>query len=283
MEFGVSLLGLDLDAAIRTARDAEELGFESVWLSDHVVVPEHSDSRVPEHGPVPPDLPLYDAAATMAHLGAVTSRLRIGTWVYVLPLRHPFVTARAFLTADVLTGGRIDIGIGVGYLEAEFDAVGVDFATRGRRTDEALEACRLLWSEPRPEYHGAHFDFSAVGFGPRPVQTPPPLWIGGESAAAMRRAARFGVGWIGTEHTPESLEPQLRALHSAEAAQGRDAPLRVTVGAGSVTGRKDAPDLDRAQVEQFRAMGVDRLIVRPWRSRRDVRGSLERFAAERFS
>jgi len=280
MRFGLSLLGLDLRTAVETAILAEDLGFESVWLSDHVVVPVgHEGDDLPEHGPVPPDLPLYDVAAMMAHLGAVTRTIRMGTWVYVLPLRHPFVTARAFQTADVLSGGRVDLGVGVGYLRSEFDAVGVDYAARGRITDEALEACARLWTEGRPEFHGQHIDFPPVGFGPPPVQNGgPPVWVGGESKAAMRRAVRFGAGWIGVEHTPESLAPQLKRLRALEAEAERTEPVRVTTAAGAVTGRQDVATLDAAAVARFEDLGVERLIVRPWPSGRERVAALERFA-----
>ena len=143
--------------------------------------------------------PGLDAGATqgplIGHLAAHTTTIRLGTWVYVLPLRHPFAAARSFATLDVLSGGRAEVGVGVGWLEGEFAAAGVDFASRGRRTDEALEVCRRLWSEPTVEHHGEFFSFPPVAFEPKPIQRPwPRLHVGGESPAALRRAARFGGG-----------------------------------------------------------------------------------------
>jgi probable F420-dependent oxidoreductase len=281
MKFGVSVLGLDLTQTAEVAQAAERLGFESVWVSDHLIVPAEAegptDARRSEHGPVPADLPLFDVAATLAHLGALTTRIRLGTWIYVLPLRHPFVTARAFQTADILTQGRTEIGIGTGYLPGEFKAAGVRFASRGRITDEALEACRRLWRDDRPEFHGEFFDFGPVGFTPKPVP-PPRIHVGGESAAAARRAVRHGTGWIGTEHTPATLAPQLHRLRHLEQASGRSIPLEVTVAAGRVTGRHDIGEVDPSAVQAFADLGVDRLIVRPWRSRRTAAAALEQFA-----
>ena len=281
MKFGVSLLGLDLVQAVEVAGAADELGYESVWLSDHLVVPVAPAKIVPEHGQVPPTLPFYDIGGTASYLGATTTRIRIGTWVYVLPLRHPFVTARAIQTADILTGGRIEFGVGTGYLETEFAAAGVDFSKRGILLDEGLLACQKLWSEPLPGYQGTQYDFPPVGFEPKPVQRPwPRIHIGGESTAAFQRAVRFGDGWIGTEHTPETLGDLLRQLRESESAGGRDVPLEITVAAGPVTGRKDLPDLDDATIDAFARLGVDRLIVRPWRRRREAVHSLQVFAAE---
>jgi probable F420-dependent oxidoreductase len=284
VKFGVSLLGLDLVQAVDVAQAADELGFESVWLSDHLVVPVEPAEVVPEHGQVPAHLPLYDIGGTASYLGATTSRIRIGTWVYVLPLRHPFVTARAIQTADILTGGRIEFGVGTGYLETEFAAAGVDFAHRGAMFEDALVACQKLWSADLPEHRGRFYDFPPVGFDPKPVQRPwPRIHIGGESPVAFRRAARFGDGWIGTEHTPESLAPQLDRLHAGEQSANRSAPLEITVAGGPVTGRKAAPEVDAGAVEAFSRLGVDRLIVRPWRSRREALTSLERFAGEHIT
>ena len=284
MKFGVSLLGLDLIHAVEVAGAADQLGYESVWLSDHLIVPAAPAEVVPEHGQVPPTLPFYDVGGAASYLGATTSRIRIGTWVYVLPLRHPFVTARTIQTADILTGGRIEFGVGTGYLETEFAAAGVDFSKRGALLDEGLLACQKLWSEPLPEYHGAHFDFPSVGFDPKPVQQPwPRIHVGGESMAAFRRAVRFGSGWIGTEHTPETVGALLPKLRMAESAAGRSSPLEITVAAGPVTGRKDLPDLDAAAIASFAGLGVDRLIVRPWRRRREALQSLRTFAAEHLA
>ena len=155
MKFGISFLRLRQSSFVEVTQAAERLGFESVWLSDHLVLPTGmASSPYPgaEHPPIPPDLPVFDAPSVLGHLAAHTTTIRLGTWVYVLPLRHPFIAARSFATLDVLSGGRAEVGVGVGWLAGEFAAAGVDFASRGRRTDEALDVCRRLWSEPAVEH-----------------------------------------------------------------------------------------------------------------------------------
>lgn len=282
MKFGVSFLRLRQASFTDVTQAAEELGYESVWVSDHLVLPAGMDTSPyagVEHPPIPPTLPVFDAPAVLGHLAAHTTTIRLGTWVYVLPLRHPFAAARSFATLDVLSGGRAEVGVGVGWLAGEFAAAGVDFASRGRRTDEALDVCRRLWSEPTVEHHGEFFSFDPVAFEPKPVQRPwPRVHVGGESAAALRRAARFGDGWLSMEHTPETITPLIARLRAAEEAAGRTTPLEVTVAAAQITvvGETLTPE----EIARFGAAGVDRLIVSPWRRTSEAIEGLERFAEE---
>ena len=197
-------------------------GYESVWLPEHLVFPtvmSRSPKPGEDHPPVPPTTPVFDAFAYLAFIAARTTDLRLGTHVYNLGLRHPFVAARGVATLDVVSGGRVEFGIGASWLEQEWDAVGLDFATRGRRVDEAITVCSRLWTEPTIEHHGEFFDFAEVAFEPKPVQQPrPPVLVGGESGAALRRAATLGDGWIGMGHTPDSAR---RADRSAPCPPGR--------------------------------------------------------------
>ena len=282
MKFGVSFLRLRQSSFVDVTLAAEELGYESVWLSDHLVLPaalESSPYTGADHPPIPPELPVFDAPAVLGHLAAHTTTIRLGTWVYVLPLRHPFAAARAFATLDVLSGGRAEVGVGVGWLAGEFAAAGVDFASRGRRTDEALEVCRRLWSEPTVEHHGEFFSFGPAAFEPKPVQRPwPRLHVGGESPAALRRAARFGDGWLSMEQTPETIGPLVARLRAAEAAAGRERRLEVTAAPRQITVVGDAPAAE--EIAGFEAAGVDRLIVSPWRRTSEAIEGLERFAKE---
>ena len=282
MKFGVSFLRLRQSSFVDVTQAAEELGYESVWLSDHLVLPaalESSPYTGADHPPIPPELPVFDAPAVLGHLAAHTTTIRLGTWVYVLPLRHPFAAARSFATLDVLSGGRAEVGVGVGWLAGEFATAGVDFASRGRRTDEALEVCRRLWSEPTVEHHGEFFSFGPVAFEPKPVQRPwPRLHVGGESPAALRRAARFGDGWLSMEQTPETIGPLVARLRAAEAAAGRERRLEVTAAPRQITVVGDAPAAE--EIAGFEAAGVDRLIVSPWRRTSEAIEGLERFAKE---
>jgi probable F420-dependent oxidoreductase len=274
MKFGVALGRLNPAYFVEVTDAAERLGFESVWLPEHLVFPvEMTRSPYPgaEHPPVPPSTPVFDVFAYLAHLAARTRRVRLATHVYNLALRHPFVAARAVQTLDIVSGGRAEIGIGAGWLEGEWHAAGLDFATRGARLDEALDVCKRLWTDDVVEHHGAHFDFPAVMFEPKPVQKPwPPVHVGGESGAALRRAARAGDGWVGMAHTLDSIGVPVGRLREMRASYGRsDARFEVSVG-GPVASRDD--------VKRWEDAGVDRLIVAPWARSREAVDGLDRFA-----
>jgi probable F420-dependent oxidoreductase len=273
MLFGVAL-GAMHPAMFREATEAADaLGFESVWLPEHLVLPVDmtgSPFAGTEHPPVPPSIPVFDAFAYLAFLAGRTDRVRLGTHVYNLALRSPFVAARSVQTLDIVSGGRVELGVGAGWLRGEWQAAGLDFASRGRRLDEALEVCRRLWEDEEVSYRGEFFDFGPVMFEPKPLQRPhPPILVGGESTAALRRAAHHD-GWIGLDHTPESAAPLVDALAALRDAAGRSsASFTHTVGARVVAD---------ADVEHLAAVGVDRVIVAPWARTREVPEALARFA-----
>lgn len=252
---------------------ADELGFDSLWLPEHLVLPEVMAGQLrpgEEHAPIPPDLPVYDATGYLCHLAALTTRIRLGTYVYLLGIRHPFVAARAFATLDLLSDGRAEVGVGAGWLRTEWEAAGLDPRTRGRRLDEAIDVCRRLWSEHRVAHEGEAWRFPSVAFEPKPVQDPLPVLVGGESDAAIERAAVRGDGWLGMEHDPSSAARVVERLRERRAALG-DRPERFTTTVlGAVTGDAD--------VDAFAAAGVDRVIVVPWRSSRTAVADLEAFA-----
>ncbi len=274
VRYGIAFGRMHPSMFVQAAEAADELGFESLWFPEHLVLPvamAGSPFAGAEHPPVPPSTPVFDVFAYLGFLAGRTRRIRLGTHVYNLALRHPFTSARAIQTVDVVSGGRLEVGIGAGWLAAEWAAAGLDFTTRGARLDEALEVCRKLWTEETVEHHGRFFDFGPVMFEPKPVQSPhPPVIIGGESPAALRRAAGHD-GWIGLSHTPASVREPLATIAGHRRAAGRDGvPFTVTVG-GQVTGDAD--------VDAFAAVGVNRLIVSPWERTRDVPDALTRFAA----
>jgi probable F420-dependent oxidoreductase len=237
--------------ASRVARRAEELGYDSLWAGEHVVVPR---PRVPP-SPMEPEEPILDPLLLLAHLAAHTSRVRLGTGVIVLPQRNPLVLAKQLASLDVLSGGRLVVGIGAGYLAPELAAIGVPMAERGARTDEYLAAMRALWTSGAPAFSGTHVRFAGVDAHPRPVQRPLPVVVGGRTAAAHRRAARHADGWYGYLHSPESTAEHVTALRRAAADAGRVRPLHVSV----------TPDrrLDPVTVQAYADAGVDRLIVAP--------------------
>jgi len=274
MKLGVALGRLHPAFHLEVVLEAERLGFESVWLPEHLVFPvDLAGSPFPgaDHPPVPPTTPVFDCFAYLAFLAGRTSQIRLGTHVYLLGLRHPFVAARAIQTLDHVSGGRAEVGIGAGWLAGEWRAAGLEFATRGRRLDEAITVCKRLWSEPQVEHHGEFYSFEPVCFEPKPVQKPwPPLHVGGESPAALRRAAREACGWIGLDHTPESAGVLARRLHELRSERGtQDRPFEVSVGGAP----SEPADLDR-----FAEAGVDRLIVSPWNRSREAVQGLQRLA-----
>ncbi len=275
MKIGVMLAGVNTKFWTVAAQAAEDAGFESVWLPEHLVFPvemKGSPHAGDEHPPIPSNTPAFDALMALAAIAATTKNVRLGTDVYNIGLRHPFVTARAITTLDVLSGGRVEFGIGASWLEEEWTATGLDFATRGRRVDETIDICRRLWTDDVVEHHGEFFDFDAVMFNPKPVQQPQPsLLIGGDGAAAKRRAALVGDGWLPMNHTLEQLPAALAEINEKRAAAGRAGVTTLTIGGGIDS---------EADIDRYRAAGVDRVLVRPFMSSREALDGIARFGDE---
>ncbi len=202
---GTVLAGAERDAVRTQAQRAEALGFDSLWVGDHIAF----------HVPIP------DSLAMLAFAAGVTERVTLGTAVYLLPLRHPTLIAKTTATVDLLSGGRLVLGVGVGgEFPPEFGAVGVPVAERGSRADEAIEVVRRLWSEDRVAHDGRHFHFDAVTMAPKPARIPP-IWVGGRAPAAMRRAGRFGDGYISHMTDAERYRENLALIASAARDAGR--------------------------------------------------------------
>ena len=260
------------DGAARVARAAEAAGFDSLWGGEHVVLP---DPRVPP-SPLEPEDRITDPIVALAFLAAHTSRIRLGTGIIILPQRNPLVLAKQLATLDVLSGGRLIFGVGVGYLEPEFRALGIPFGTRGAATDEYLAAIRAIWTQARPEHRGRLVAFSGVQAHPRPVQQPlPPIVIGGHTEAAFRRAVEQGHGWYGFALDEDGTRRCLDGLKTAAARYERPrglGPLQINVTPRPTRGGEA---MDRASADRFAALGVHRLILIPPRAL-DASG-LERF------
>ncbi len=274
VKFGVALSRLNPRFHLEVTVEAERLGFESVWMADHLVFPmdlsgsPHAGEDTP---PVPPSTPVFDVFGWLCFLAGKTSRIRLGTSVYLLGLRHPFTAARAVQTLDLVSGGRAEIGIGAGWLRSEWNAAGLDPRTRGRRLDEALAVCKRLWTEEVVEHRGEFFDFDPVMFEPKPVQKPwPPIHVGGESPAALRRAAFHGNGWYGLSHSLESASEMARLLAALRREAGReDEPFELSLG-GQLSERDD--------IRRWEDVGVDRLVASPWERSREAIEGLRRYA-----
>ena len=271
MKYGIPLAMLNPSAWVAVTEEADRLGYESVWIPEHLVLPIDmggSPHAGQEHPPIPSGTPVFDALGYLTFLAARTSHIHLGTYVYNLALRHPFVAARAAATLQQLSNGRLELGIGVGWLEAEWRATGLDFATRGARTDEAIEVCRRLWSEPTVEHHGTFYDFDSVAFEPKPDPAPR-LHIGGDGPAALRRAATVGDGWIPMNHAFDEIAEPIKRIAQLRAEAGRSGHTEITLS-GKVDSASD--------VERYAEAGIDRLMVRPWQRTSDAIDSLRRFA-----
>lgn len=259
------------EAAAAIGRAAEQAGFESLWVADHVVLP---DPPVPER-PMAPDMPLLDAVVALTFLAAHTSRILLGTGVIILPQRQPLVLAKQLASLDVLSRGRLIFGLGVGWCEPEMRAVGAPFAERGRVADDYLAAMQAAWTQPVLSHRGPYASFDGVQAMPRPVQATVPIVVGGRTPPAYRRAVTKAHGWYGFAVTVADTEKIVADLAKTAKTSGRPAELgRLEI---SITPPGyDVPDA--ATIAAYAAAGVDRLILRV-RPELDA-PALTRFAAE---
>ena len=203
------------DSLRSLAQRAEDLGFDHIWVSDHIILPHKVDSFYPYASDgvatFRPEDTYLEPLAALNFLAGCTQRVRLGTHVLILPYRNPVLTAKIISTLDVLSGGRVILGAGVGWMEEEFQALGLDtYKQRGAVTDEYIELYKELWTKEHPSFQGEHYQISGSGFEPKPVQQPhPPIWIGGHTGPALRRAAKYGDGWMPIGLRPPAiLEPE---------------------------------------------------------------------------
>jgi len=285
MRIGFSLLnnqGLD-DARtmVELAIRAEALGFDSVWTHDHVFNVGHVFDRIGGK-------PYYEPLTVLSHVAARTERVRLGTSVLVLPYHNPIRLAKTAATLDVLSGGRLTMGVGVGSIEKETTAMGAPFAERGAFTDEAIAVMRTLWSEDEPKFDGKYSRFAGMKFSPKPLQKPIPVIIGGISRAAIRRAARLGDGWHPLGLSPEALGQSMATLRDEARACGRDAtkiPVSIAMTLGASTrgratlGRAPAEIVKHARA--YAELGVETLAISAGTSDpKEARSALEMLALE---
>ncbi|MSQ11472.1 MAG: LLM class F420-dependent oxidoreductase [Dehalococcoidia bacterium] len=269
MHFGVSIphygQPFSVDALRETVQRAEALGFGSAWVGDHVITPQHFVDAV---GPN-----FYDAIIVLSHAAAFTTRLRLGTSVIVVPYRSPLVVAKMVATLDALSGGRVIFGVGAGNAPDEFQALGVPPSTRGRRTNEYLEAMVTLWTQEPTTFHGKFVDFQDVHFQPKPVQQPhPPIWVGGHSQAALRRAVAFGEAWHSGGMAPERMTTTVQELRrlalEAGRANGPAVTTRISIRITDATnphGQAHRPGAGtvqqvRADLARYQEIGVSAMV-----------------------
>jgi probable F420-dependent oxidoreductase len=256
LTFGLFSMNMDAcgdpGAATRIARLAEAAGFDSLWAGEHVVLP---SPQVPP-SPMAPEERILDPLITLAFLAAQTSTIRLGTGIIVLPQRNPLVLAKELASLDALSGGRLIFGLGVGYLEPEFRALGIPFADRGARTDDYLAAMRAIWTQDEPAHEGRFVSFAGVQAHPQPKHLQ--IVTGGHSPGAWRRAVERADGWYGFALDLDGTARALAGLRDAASRYVRPATLgELEI---SVTPRR-LPDQDEAA--RFTALGVHRLILMP--------------------
>jgi probable F420-dependent oxidoreductase len=265
------------------AQSAEDLGFDSVWVSDHVVVPEHIDSSYPYSPdgqfPTSPSQPYLEPLAALCYLAGLTRRVRLGTHVLILPYRHPLLTAKMIATIDNLSGGRVDLGIGVGWMREEFEALGCTpdmYTHRGAVTDEQLRIFKTVWTQDVASFEGQFYRFDRLGALPHPVQKPyPPIWVGGHTRPALRRTARYADGWLPigarppADLPPHELAEGIATLRADAERAGRD-PQSIRVcfsthvnfdAAADARPFSGSPEKIAQQFEGYRAVGIDSFLV----------------------
>ena len=266
--FGVHLPvwgpGATRHALLTLARRVEAMGFDSVWASDHVVIPFEIRSRYPYNAtgdfPLPPTTNFLEPLTALALVAGATERVQLGTTVLVLPHRHPVLAAKALATLDHLAPGRVILGAGVGWMREEIELLGAPYDQRGAWTDEAIKIMRACWRDERVSYRGRFFSFPEVGFAPRPAKGSIPIWIGGHTPRAMRRVAELGDGWHAAFATPDVMRDGLAKLREACAKVGRDpSTIALSVRLGLAAKRPASEVLD--ELKALRDVGVSHVVV----------------------
>ena len=272
MRFGIWLPNCRHLATPETIRGAavraEALGYDSVWVSDHVVVPR---ANVANFGTT-----IFDPLITLGVVAGATSRVRLGTTVLIVPYRQAVVTAKMVSSLDALSGGRVILGVGAGWVAAESAMLGVPFAERGPMTDEYLRAMQELWTSASPSFSGKYVQFHDLHFEPKPVQRPLPIWVGGHGRASLRRAAELGAAWHPINRSADELRAGVAELARLSKARGRAIPPMLTLRndvrivrpgesapasahAGRVIAGEPAAVVD--QIAELAACGVEELVL----------------------
>jgi len=264
-KLGLNIVWMKPELQVRTAQLAEELGFEGAWSGEHLALPKGDpdwwrkyptavalgDKATPDVVNFNADSAFLDPLIVLAAIATATKKIRLGVGIYMLPLRDAVLAARMVASLDVLSGGRLDLGVGLGWSEHEYRFTGNDFAKRGRKMDETIRAMRECFEKDTPEFHGEFYDFGPMGFEPKPVQARLPILIGGGTPAAEKRAALLGDGWHGS---PDAI-PRIKA-HLAEAGRA-EAPFQFS----SIT----LAGVSREDLEAMAENGVHRAVVTPWK------------------
>ncbi len=300
MKYGVILPNVGplahIDSLAHIAQSAERLGYDGVFLSDHIAIPTELQSAYPYRSdgrfPLTASDRVLEPVTTLAYLAAMTTRMRLGFSVLVLPYRHPVLNAKMLGTLDVISDGRLIVGAGVGWMAEEFAALDSDFDARGSVTDEHIALLRAFWTQPAPEVHGNRYSVSGLGMAPSPVAQPgPPIWTGGISPPALRRAANLADGWHGVRQSPTDVARVAARIGELRASRGEvmdgftvslRAGLDVTeepFDAASRTPLRGSPDQVAADLVEYQEAGLEYLVVEPRAATaKQLIKQLERFA-----
>ncbi len=272
MKFGIALPNFGKyakrDAILTIAKNAEALGFDSIWVSDHIVIPDSHQG----FGNV-----FYEPLTTLTYIAALTNKIYLGTSVIILPYRNPIILAKMISTLDVLSNGRVILGVGTGWLKEEFQALGVSYEARGAITDDYIQVLKTLWSQERPKFIGMYNKFEDINFLPKPIQKPcPPLWIGGNSRKAIERAVNLADGWHPVGLTPEEVKEKVKYINQLlvkkkKVASGFVISLRKNLQIKRAS-EKEIKNVDRREIlratpekiiegiEKYKNSGVSHLI-----------------------
>ncbi len=272
MKFGIALPNFGKyakrDAILTIAKNTEALGFDSIWVSDHIVIPDSHQG----FGNV-----FYEPLTTLTYIAALTNKIYLGTSVIILPYRNPIILAKMISTLDVLSNGRVILGVGTGWLKEEFQALGVSYEERGAITDDYIQVLKTLWSQERPKFIGMYNKFEDINFLPKPIQKPcPPLWIGGNSRKAIERAVNLADGWHPVGLTPEEVKEKVKYINKLlvkkkKVASGFVISLRKNLQIKRAS-EKEIKNVDRREIlratpekiiegiEKYKNSGVSHLI-----------------------
>ena len=276
---------------------AEELRFDGVFASDHLALPTTPGSRYPYRSdgtfPLRPDEDLLEPVTTLAYLAAITTRIKLGFSVLVLPYRHAVLNAKMLSTLDVYSGGRLIVGVGVGWMKEEFEVLDSDYDNRGQVTDEHIRLLQALWRRDEPEFAGTYYRFTGMTMYPKPFQKPhPPIWTGGISRRALRRAAQLSDGWHGVRMTPHEIEKvgtQLRELRSETGRDSLQFDVSLRTGMDLTNSAlpqnrlpmRGSPEQVAEDVIHYREAGLTYLVLEPRaRDESEFLEQMERFAEE---
>ena len=285
MKFGLGFANTGMGSTAAGARDlatrAERLGFESLWTVEHVLVPSGYESKYPYDpsgkmagGAEAFDLP--DPLIWLAYIAAATEKIKLATGILILPQRNPAITAKEVASLDALSGGRVVLGVGVGWLEEEFNALGVPFQDRGRRHDDYVEAMRALWKGDKASVHNTYAGFDDCISLPRPTNGTVPIVVGGHTKRAARRAARLGDGFFPGTGGSDELRGMFDAMRAECDVIGRD-PAEIELSAGG--GGRNMDEMC-AGIEAMQALGVARILLAPMRG--DKLDAMAAVLQERF-